>query len=143
MPEPASRQQEELQEFLRTNAGPPGAGDLNALTDSGEDPKGWDRASVALNTHPLHRFPRVSQKDFILPPAGDRLRLLGDAAVFGACMALLCFFPLWVANVLTVGGLDGWIWQVMLFTGVGSALFLFVQATRAEHAFQREIDSLL
>jgi hypothetical protein len=107
-----------------------------------EDPKGWDRASIRFRSHPLHPFPKVTQADFILPPAGDRLRLLGDAAIFGACVALLCFFPLWVANVLAVGALGNWVWGAMGVCGVLGAVFLFFASGRAEREFQKFLASL-
>lgn len=121
---------------------PPGPGDPEPLVRKGEDPKGWDRASIAMNTHPLHRFPRVTQADLLVPPAGDRLRLLGDSAVFGACVALLCFFPLWVANVLALGALGNWVWGTMLAAGVVGAVWLFLAAARGEREFQKFLESL-
>lgn len=118
------------------------AGDSSALTNSGSDPKGWDRASIMLKTHPLHRFPTISQVDLLLPSAADRLRLLGDSLVFGLCVALLCFFPLWMANVLAVGALGNWVWYTMVIAGAAGALFVYVLSARREREFQEFLESL-
>jgi hypothetical protein len=96
------------------------------LFDRAEDPKGWDRASIRVNTHPLHRLPRVTQADLLLPRHADRLRLAGDAIVFGACLGLLCFFPLWIADVMADGRIANWVWGTMLTVGVLGAVLLFV-----------------
>ena len=100
-----------------------------------EDPKGWDRASISFRTHPLHPSPRVTYQDFLVPSTGDWLRLVGDCLVFGACMALLSFFPLWIADVMATGRLANWVWGSMAVAGGLSALFLFVVASRNGRAY--------
>jgi hypothetical protein len=100
-----------------------------------DDPKGWDRASITFRTHPLHRFPRVTQADLILPSAGDWLRLAGDCLVFGACVGLIMFFPFWIADVMANGGLANWVWGTMAVVGVLSAVFLFVVASRNKRVY--------
>ncbi len=104
------------------------------LFERRDDPKGWDRASIRFRSHPLHPFPRVTQADFIVPSAADRMRLLGDAAVFGACLALLSFFPLWVVDVLANGRLVNWVWGTMLVVGLVGAVFLYVYASSKSDA---------
>ena len=99
------------------------------LWERRDDPKGWDRASITFKTHPLHPFPRVTQADFIVPSAADRLRLAGDCAVFGACLALLTFFPMWVVDVFANGGLVNWVWGTMLAAGLVSAILLYAYSS--------------
>jgi hypothetical protein len=105
------------------------------LFERGDDPKGWDRASIAVKTHPLHPFPRVTQADFILPSASDWLRLLGDCLVFGACLGLIMFFPLWIADVMTNDRLANWTWGTMTVVGVLGAVFLFIAASRNKRVY--------
>jgi hypothetical protein len=105
------------------------------LFERREDPKGWDRASITVKTHPLHPFPRVTQADFIVPSASDWLRLVGDCLVFGACVGLISFFPLWIADVMASGRLANWVWGTMAVIGALGAVFLFVVASRNERAY--------
>jgi len=87
------------------------------VMESGEEPKSWDRASIKLFTHPLHPRPRLTQEDLLLPQHGDRLRALGDAAVFAACVIGLCFFPLYIAYII-FPGLSHWYWTGALGAGI-------------------------
>jgi hypothetical protein len=54
---------------------------VSKLFEPPEDRKGWDRASVTLNTHPLHRSPRFGPDDLRLPQ--DRPALRGRGAPHG------------------------------------------------------------
>ena len=100
-----------------------------------DDPKGWDRASISFRTHPLHPFPKVDQKDLLLPSADDWLRLTGDCLAFGASIGLIMFFPLWIADVMSNGGLANWVWGTMAVVGVLSAVFMFVVASRDRRVY--------
>lgn len=105
----------------------------------GEDRKVWDRASIALRSHPLHPFPRVSQADFLLPSGDYRLKLAGDCLVFGVCMALLAFFPLWVMDVFADGAWANWVWGSMTTIGFVSAVLLFVAAPRRDRKYLEKL----
>ena len=100
------------------------------LFEAGDDPKGWDRASLRLNTHPLHPAPRLSQADFLLPEARNLLALLLDSLLLGAALAVLCYFPLLMASVM-VPHLENWVWGTMGVVGCGSALLALVSGWSA------------
>jgi hypothetical protein len=121
----------------------PGRLDVPAtgFLDPGDDPKGWDRASIKLNTHPVHPMPRVTQADLVLP-SGDRLKLFGDSALFGACVAGLCYFPLFIANVLIKADLTRWLWWALLGIGVAAGTLLFTYAWATERKFREFVASL-
>jgi hypothetical protein len=92
--------------------------------DPGNDPKGWDRASIQLFTHPLHPRPRLTQEDLILPRYADRLRALGDAAIFAVCMIGLAFFPLYLAYIV-FPGLSHWYWSSALGAGIFGGVWAY------------------
>jgi hypothetical protein len=133
-PTPEEREQRELPDRVDAVV-------LGAL-DPGDDPKGWDRASIQLNTHPVHPMPRVTQRDLLIPAATNKLKLLGDSLVFGAVLGVLAYFPLWVADILDPANLKTWIWVTMLCVGVGGAVFLFVYASITERRFAKFLESL-
>jgi len=89
---------------------------VEALTQAGNEPKGWDRASIRLRTHPQHLFPKLSSKDFLLPERSDLLRLAGDCVVVGAAFAGLAFFPLLLVAFATPSDVPGFWW---LLGGIG------------------------
>jgi hypothetical protein len=95
-----------------------------ALTRAGDDSKRWGRVSIRLRTHPLHRFPRVSQKDFLLPQRSDLLRLLGDCFVVGVAFAGLAFFPLLLVALATPHDVPGFWWFLGVF-GLAGAVYVF------------------
>jgi hypothetical protein len=110
----------------RVPGGDPARQPMRKLFDPGDDPKGWDRASLRLNTHPLHPVRRLSQTDFLLPRATSAAKLLGDAAIFGAVLAALAYFPLWMADIMVQSDLSTWIWATMAsIAGAGASLVLF------------------
>ena len=82
------------------------------LFEPPEDRKGWDRASITLNTHPLHRAPRFGPDDLRLPRRTSRLRLAGDAVAISFLVFLAFTFPLWVAGVI-VGSDLRWVWAAV------------------------------
>jgi hypothetical protein len=101
------------------------------LFDPRDDPKGWDRASITLNTHPLHREPRVTPDDLRLPKRSSRLKLVGDCIAFTFALSLLSSFPLWVAGVMVKSDL-AWAWIAVLALSVGGGLLLFLRGVAAE-----------
>jgi hypothetical protein len=94
-----------------------------ALTRKGDDPKGWDRASIRLRTHPNHPFPNLSQKDLLLPQRSDVLRLVGDAVVVGAAVACLAFFPLLMVAFTRSQSLT-WFWWAVGAAGLLGAVYV-------------------
>jgi hypothetical protein len=108
-----------------------------------EDPKGWDRASIKMKTHPLHPMPRVTQSDLLLPSATDKLRLTADCLAFGAAFAVLCYFPLLLVSYATTADLSRLIVTTLVIAGCGSAIMVFFAALRSEREFQRELHELL
>lgn len=94
--------------------------------DPGDDPKGWDRASIQLFTHPLHPRPRLTQEDLLFPRHADRLRALGDAAVFALCVIGLAFFPLYLAYIV-FPGLSHWYWSSAGIAGFLGGLWAFAR----------------
>jgi hypothetical protein len=87
--------------------------------------KGWDRISIRVNTHPLHRFPDVTRRDLLIPSGLDRLALLGACLVCGICLSI--FWVYLPAFLLTpfVGQLDGWLWGTMTVAALGSTVVLY------------------
>jgi hypothetical protein len=120
--------------------GPPDEPLIRSMYEPREDSKGWDRVSIAANTHPLHRFPKVRAKDLLAPSATNRLRLVGDSLLFGLAVALFLFFPLLMADLLAGGIFANWVWGSMVGVGVIAAVFLFVWA-RATEPDMEEIEA--
>jgi hypothetical protein len=104
-----------------------------------DDPKGWDRTSIATNSHPLHPWPRVTQADLILPSGDHLLKLAGDCVVFGTCMALLAFFPLWMMDVMANGAWANWVWGSMAAVAVVSGVTLFIAAPRSDRRYLEKL----
>jgi hypothetical protein len=87
--------------------------------------KGWNRASLEMNTHPLHRFPDVTRRDLLIPSSLDRLALLGACLVCGICLSVFwVYLPAFLITPF-VGQLDGWLWGAMLVTAVGATVVLY------------------
>ena len=107
---------------------------LRKLFDPGDDPKGWDRASLRLNTHPLHPRRRLEQKDFVLPRGGDMMKTLGDALVFGGVLAALSYCPLWIADVMVAANLKQWIYGTMAAVAVAGMSLVFAASWADRHA---------
>lgn len=101
---------------------------LRKLFEPGDDPKGWDRASLRLNTHPLHPRRRLTQEDFVLPHGGDAMKVLGDALAFGAVLAALSYFPLWMADILVRSNLSAWIYGTMAVVAAAGITVVFFAA---------------
>ena len=97
---------------------------VGKLFEPPKERKRWDRASITLNTHPLHRHPRLGPEDLHLPRRTSWLRLAGDAVAITFLVLLACAFPLWIAGVIVDSDLR-WEWAaaaaIALFCG--AALF--------------------
>lgn len=101
---------------------------------------GWKRASLELNTHPLHPFPSVTQEDLLLPSAADRLVLLGACLVCGAGLAVLwVYFPLFLVAVMLKTQLGALLWGPMLGMAIGGGVLLFAIASGRERQYRDEL----
>lgn len=103
-------------------------GPLERIFGSEDDPKGWGRATIRLLTHPLHRFPDVTQADLLLPNRPDPVRLAGDCLVIGALFALFAYFPLLLVALTVTTDLRAWILGAMATVGFSGAIYVFVRA---------------
>ena len=103
-------------------------GPLERLFGAEDDRKGWGRASIRLRTHPLHRMPRITQTDLLLPNGQNPLRLAGDCLVVGVAVGLLAFFPLLMVALAVTVDLRLWIVIAMGATGLAAALYVFFRA---------------
>ena len=103
-------------------------GPLERIFGAEDDRKAWDRATIRLLTRPLHRFPRVTQADLLLPNRQNPLRLAGDCLVVGALVGLLAFFPLLLVALTTTRDLRVWMGVAMGATGLAAAAYVFFRA---------------
>jgi hypothetical protein len=122
--------EQQLDELIRpaVPSGDPAVQPMRKLFDPGNDPKGWDRASLRLNTHPLHPVKRLTQADFILPKAGNALRLAGDSIVFGCSLAALCYFPLMLISMMISADITTWIYAALVTAAAGGAALVLLSA---------------
>lgn len=87
--------------------------------------KGWNRASLELNTHPLHPFPDVTRRDLLIPSNRERLALLGACLVCGICLSVFwVYLPAFLITPF-VGQLDGWLWGTMIVATIGCTVVLY------------------
>jgi hypothetical protein len=100
-----------------------------ALVRAGEDRRGWGRASIIVQTHPLHPEPPVSAADFLLTARQDPLRLAGDCAIVGVAFAVLAYFPLLLVAWATTADLSTWIWGTMGTVGALGAAYVLVRSS--------------
>jgi hypothetical protein len=103
-------------------------GPLERIFGAEDERKGWGRVSIRLNTHPLHRMPRLTQADLLLPNGQNPLRLAGDCLVVGALFAAIAFFPLLMVALATTVDLRLWIVVAMGAAGFAAALYVLVRA---------------
>jgi hypothetical protein len=103
-------------------------GPLERIFGAEDDRRGWGRATIRLLTHPLHRMPRVTQADLLLPNGQNPLRLAGDCVAIGAAFALLAFFPLLLVALTVTVDLRLWIAVAMGAAGVAAAVYVFYRA---------------
>jgi hypothetical protein len=113
-------------ELVRPRVEPDGP--LERIFGAEDDRKGWGRATIRLGTHPLHRMPRITQADLLLPNGQNPLRLAGDCVVIGVAFALLAFFPLMLVALTTTRDLRVWMGVSMGAVGLGGALYVFYRA---------------
>lgn len=128
--------EQDLDAFVRPNTpgGDPARQPMRKLFDPGNDPEGWDRASLRLNTHPLHPVRRLEQTDFLLPRAGSLLRLLGDGALLGVCLALLCYFPLLLVSFMVETDISAWMYGTMATVAAGGLVLVLFSAWAERNA---------
>ena len=113
-------------ELVRPHVEP--GGPLERIFGAEGDRKGWGRATIRLLTHPLHRLPRVTQADLLLPNGQNPLRLAGDCLAIGVVFALLAYFPLLAVALAVTVDLRVWIVAAMGATGLAAALYVFFRA---------------
>jgi hypothetical protein len=113
-------------ELVRPHVEPDGP--LERMFGAEGDRKGWGRAAIRLNTHPLHRMPRITRTDLLLPNGQNPLRLAGDCVVIGVAFALLAFFPLMLVALTTTRDLRVWMGVSMGAVGLASAAYVFFRA---------------
>ena len=113
-------------DFVRPHVEP--GGPLERIFGAEDDRKGWGRATIRLLTHPLHRMPRVTQADLLLPNGQNPLRLTGDCLVIGALFAALAYLPLLMVALTTTIDLSRWIVVAMGAAGLAAAVYVFVRA---------------
>jgi hypothetical protein len=103
-------------------------GPLERIFGAEADRKGWGRVSIVLNTHPLHRLPRITQADLLLPNGQNPLRLAGDCLVIGVVFAAIAYFPLLLVALTTTRDLRVWIGVAMGAAGLLAGLYVFWRA---------------
>jgi hypothetical protein len=103
-------------------------GPLERIFGAEDDRKGWGRATIRLLTHPLHRFPSVTQADLLLPNRQNPLGLAGDCVVVGVIVALFTYFPLLMVALAVTADLNLWIAAVDGSVGLAAALYVFFRA---------------
>jgi hypothetical protein len=104
--------------------------------DPEQAPKGWNRASLEMKTHPLHPSPKVTQRDLLLPLYADRLVLLGACLACGICIAILwVYFPVFLVEVMSDKSLGDWLWPLMGFVAATTGLLLFALASREQRRY--------
>lgn len=103
-------------------------GPLERIFGSEDDRKGWGRATIRLLTHPLHRMPRITQANLLLPNGQNPLRLAGDCLVIGALFGAIAYFPLLMVALTTTVDLRLWIGVAMGAAGLVAAVYVFFRA---------------
>ena len=104
---------------------------VSKLFEEPSEPKAWDRASITLNTHPLHRGPRMGPDDLRLPRRTSRLRLAGDSFAIAILICLACTFPLWIAGVIFDSDLH-WVWAGVGVIALVCGVLLFARGVGDE-----------
>jgi hypothetical protein len=113
-------------ELVRPRVEP--GGEAERIFGAEADRRGWGRASITLNTHPLHRLLPIGQADLVLPNGQNPLQLAGDCLVVGALFAAIAYFPLLMVALATKLDLRLWIGAAMGGAGVVGALYVFLRA---------------
>jgi hypothetical protein len=107
-------------------------GPLERIFGAEDDRKGWGRATIRLLTHPLHRFPSITQADLLLPNRQDPLRLAGDCLAVGLIFALLAYFPLLMVALAVTGDINLWIAGADAGAALSAALYVFFRAWKPD-----------
>jgi hypothetical protein len=103
-------------------------------------PKGWDRASFDLNTHPIHPIRDLTREDLMIPSAGGRLTLLAACLACGACLAVLwVYFPLFFVQIVADVDLGVWVWVSMVTVAATGGLGLFLYASARERRYSETL----
>jgi hypothetical protein len=103
-------------------------GPLERIFGAETDRRGWGRVSITLNTHPLHRMPRITQADLLLPNGQNPLRLAGDCLVIAVLFAAITYFPFLLVALTTTRDLRVWMGVAMGAAGLLSAIYVFWRA---------------
>jgi hypothetical protein len=104
-------------------------------------PKGWDRASLEMNTRPIRVERDIRQEDLLAPAQEGIALLLAACLGCGVMISLLfVFFPL---LLVTFAGVDlgGWLMGLVFAATVASGAFLFVWELRSRRDFVNELES--
>ncbi len=110
------------------------------LIDLERRPKRWRRASFDLNTHPLHPFPRVSQRDLLVPLNHDRLKLFSACLLCGAGLSVLwVYFPLFIVAIMLNNDFGFWKWVGMGAFAAVTTVALFLYASAEEDKYLESI----
>jgi hypothetical protein len=128
--------EQDLDAFVRPNVpgGDPARQHMRKLFEPGDDPKGWDRASLRLNTHPLHPKRRFTREDFLLPRASNALRVAGDGIVLGGSLALLAYFPLLLVSFMVESNISTWLYGTMATVFAAGAGLVLLNNWAERHA---------
>jgi hypothetical protein len=105
---------------------------VSKLFEPRNEPKAWDRASITINTHPLHREPRLGPEDLRLPRRSSRMKLAGDAVAITVLICLAFMFPIWIAGVLINSDLR-WGWAAAAVIAVVCGALVFSRGVSDEH----------
>jgi hypothetical protein len=111
------------------------------LMKKGQDPKGWDRASIQHRSHPLHPRPNVTPADLILPNALNKVRLVLDCLAIGGATAALLYFPLMLIGFMSTSDQSSLILWTLTIGFALSAIYVFVVAILDERAFRAELEA--
>ena len=110
------------------------------LHDPEQEPKGWRRASFDLNTHPLHPFPNVTQRDLLVPLNADRLKLFGACLVCGVGLSVLwVYFPMAFVAILLDDNFGPWKWVGMGGFAAVVTVGLFLYASAEEEKYRESL----
>jgi hypothetical protein len=134
-------QQGELVEDLKAQSPEERFAPTLGFMQQGEDPKGWDRASITLKTHPLHPMPNVTPQDLILPNALNKTRLVLDCLAIGGATAALVYFPLMLIGFMSTSDQSSLIFWSLAIAFAVTAVYVFVVAILDERAFRAELEA--
>jgi hypothetical protein len=89
-------------------------------------PKGWDRASLEINTRPVRVERDITRADLIVPRGGSLFALVLACLACGLGLSFLfIFWPLMLVAFLDVG-IGAWILPAVFVAALAFAAALFV-----------------